>query len=140
MKLNTHWALTADSFPINDQWVPTLLNPLSNSFTDVYLALNGNLTIGDNIVGTRKTITFTTSPTYTAGKFTSFTFPWPAGLRNPPYEIRVGKVSVPSPQSQPLTAITINNWVFNAASSSITVLYVTGLANSTTYTLNIVAQ
>jgi hypothetical protein len=140
MKLGSNWSVTEGLFDKSDSWVPILINPLNQSFTDIYNALNSNLTIGDNIVGTKQVVKFKTSATYTSGSFTNISFIWPGSVKNPPFEIRVGKVEVPSFQSVILTSVTVNRWIFNAASSTISIQYITGLANSSTYTINIIAQ
>ena len=137
MKIGATFSVTEENFPEESSWISNLLSPLNSVFSQVLLALQGNLTIGDNLIGVVATYTFTTSSTYSTGSFTPIRVYWTPGNQNLPQTVIVGRVAVPSTQAAPLTAVAAHNWVYDYTSQSITINYVAGLANSSTYTVTL---
>jgi len=135
MKISANFSVTEESFPQESSWIGSLLSPLSTIISQFLLALQGNLTIGDNLIGVVSSYTFSTGSAYNTGTFTPIRIYWTPGNQNLPQSVIVGKVVVPSTQSMPLTAITAHNWTYDVGSQAILINYVAGLANSGTYTL-----
>jgi len=134
MKLDTSFTLTEENFPQQASWIGNLLGPLSNRINSILQALSGNLSIGDNVIGIVQQVSFTTSATYNTGTFTAIRLNWIPGNRKLPQTVLVGKVIA---TTVPTTAVTAHNWTYDAQSSAIIVNYVSGLANSTTYTITL---
>ena len=102
------------------------------------LALQSNLTLEDNIVGQIRVLNFTTSATYTANNtFSTLIVPWTFASKKAPQVILVGRVITPSNQPQQFDTISIPSWTYDG-STSIRIPYIAGLANGSTYTINIV--
>lgn len=135
MKLSADFSVTEENFPKESSWIGSLLQPLSNALSQLLLALRGNLSIGDNLIGVVSSYKLTTSATYTSGTFTPIRVYWTPGNQNLPKTVFVGQVVVPSTQAAPLTAITATNWFYDIGSQAVVINYVAGLANSSTYTI-----
>lgn len=140
MKISQNFSVTEESFPKQSDWISNLLSPLSSVLNQMLLALQGNLSIGDNLIGVVTSKTITTDASYSTGTFTPIRIYWTPGSQNLPQTVLVGKVSVPSTQSMPLAAMTAQNWVYDFSSQAIVINYVSGLANSSTYTITFEAK
>ena len=135
MKISANFSVTEESFPTQSSWIGNLLSPLSSILSQLLIALQGNLTIGDNLIGVVSSKQFTTGAAYTTGTFTPIRIYWAPGNQNLPQTVLVGRVFVPSSQAAPLNAIAAHNWVYEPQSQSIVINYVAGLANNSTYTI-----
>jgi hypothetical protein len=100
----------------------------------VYTALSGNLTFGENIASQSKQLTFETSTTYSAGDFTAISFP--KTIRNRAEGVLLMRIyeNGVSNYSPILNAVYID-WYEDAG--NIVIGYVTGLQDSTSYTLKL---
>jgi hypothetical protein len=135
MKISQNFSITEESFPAQSGWIGNLLSPLSSVVNQLLLALQGNLSVGDNITGVVDTKTITTDPSYSTGKFTPIRIYWTPGGLNQPTCVVIGRVTTPSNQAKTYTAISAHDWAYDYASQAIVVNYVGGLANSSTYTI-----
>lgn len=135
MKIGATFSVTEENFPEESSWIGNLLSPLTNTLGQMLLALQSNLSIGDNLIGVVSSYTFTTGAAYTGGTFTPIRIYWTPGNANLPRTVLVGQVTVPSTQATPLTAIAAHNWTYDYTSQSVIINYVAGLANSSTYTI-----
>jgi len=135
MKISQNFSITEESFPQQSNWIGNLLSPLSSVINQMLLALQGNLSVGDNVIGVVDTKTITTDPSYSTGKFTPIRIYWTPGSFNLPRSVVVGHVSIPSNQAKTYTAISAHDWTYDYASQAILINYVGGLANSSTYTI-----
>lgn len=135
MKISQNFSVTEENFPDQSTWIGRLLAPLSAVLENMLLALTGNLSIGDNVIGTVQTFTVNTDPNYATGKFTPLRILWGPGSFNPPKAVLVGRVVTPSNQPKTYTAITAQDWSYDFGSNSILINYVSGLTASSTYTI-----
>lgn len=116
-------------------WVDALIGPLNSFMESIYSAINKNLTFGDNIQGQIRTIEFTTSSTYTSSNtWTNMSFS--SGLRAvKPKGVLVLQILEQSSNFTPVMKGVTIDWLEN--SGIITIYFVSGLKNSTTYSLTV---
>jgi hypothetical protein len=117
------------------QWIDAIIIPLNTFMESIYSAVNQNLTFQENIRSQIRTVSFTTSATYTSGAWTNINFS--SGLRGIKTQgilvLQILNTSVDN--FTPLKQAVTCDWYDN--SGTITIYYVTGLANSTTYTMRV---
>lgn len=138
MKLSSFFSILRENLPEAPDWVDALLGPLNSSFNQIQLALSGNLTIGDNLVGQLSSSTVKTGNTYISAKtFTPIRIPWVPGNKASPKFINIGNCVVPSNQAPQTKGLSIPSWTFDFASSSIVIPYIDGLTDNSTYFITI---
>ena len=137
MKLSSAFNVNRENLRDAPPWVDNLTGPLNLTLGQVTQALAQNLTIGDNVIGAIASITFTTDAAYTTGTFNAVVVPWPFGKSKSPQIVLVGNVTYPSTQPVLLTAVTVAQWDYNFVTPSINIRYISGLANSSTYTVSL---
>jgi hypothetical protein len=135
MKISQNFSVTEENFPQQSDWIGPLLSELSEVFTEVILGLQGNLSVGDNLIGVVTTQNVITGPSYATGIFTPVRIYWTPGSFNPPKSVVVGHVITPSNQAKTFTAITAQDWTYDYGSQAIVINYVAGLAASSNYTI-----
>lgn len=101
---------------------------------NMYTALSQNLTLGDNIVGQYSNVSLTTASTYLNGTFNPITIPWKFASKQPPKSVLIAQITVPSSGYQLLSAQSVQ-WTYNDSNGTISIAYVAGLSNSSTYSL-----
>lgn len=108
-------------------------------------ALAGGLVLGQNIAGMRSPATgYTTVQTgskYSSGQFTPISFRWLAGQYKNPDIVQIGYSQAQNGTigSVPV-GIPVGGWSYSATTGAITINYITGLANSTTYYFTFLAS
>ena len=108
-------------------WIDRLLQPLNQFMNIVYSAMNRNLTLTDNCAAQIKSITFTTDGSGDA----TVKFAW--NLTSIPTDCWVSRIS----QGTPSAGVSIL-WEYDGSTINITKFF--GLANSTEYTMRIIAM
>lgn len=125
------------------EWFKNFLRQYNIFGIALSAGIRGGLDIGDNLVGIRSGyIKLTTGPKYTSGVFTPILLSWSSEISfksTGPDEVRVGNC-LPANNSVITSAVTIPTFSFNSNNNSISIPYITGLANSTTYNITFVAQ
>lgn len=113
-------------------WIERLLNPLNQFMASVYQALNGALTFGTNIRGSVRELRFNTSATYDTGDFTPLEFPTGLGGVKA-IGCLILQLNESASAETVLTGASVANWT--ERNGRIAVKYISGLANSTKYTV-----
>lgn len=137
MRITNFFNVTRENLPGSEDWVEGLLSPLNSTLFSTYTALNQNLSIGDNLIGQTSRIQVVTASTYTSGVFTALLVPWQFPEKARPNHLIVSNVTQGSNQPPILNTVQVPSWTYNFDSRSISIPYVTGLANSSTYTLTL---
>lgn len=112
---------------------------ISVVFREMNQAVNGNLTLGDNIIGLFQEQTIHTAATYSTGAFNPLIIPW-SFTQKSPQSVIVAQVQQGSNQTRLLTPVTCVEWSFDPIKRTINIPYVTGLANSRKYTITFEAK
>lgn len=111
-------------------WLPQLVLYLNNVLQPISQILNSNVTFTDNIRATKFTKTFTTDAAYSSGTFSAFSF----SLSYEPDLVVVSKnVSGgnPAPSGRGL------KYSYSKSDKQLTISYIYGLENSTTYDITL---
>ncbi len=117
-------------------WIELLIGPMNTFMQGVWIALSGNLTIGENILGQQKTMRFRTGADYgdpleDNHGFTAFSFKHSLRSRKPT-SVLIGQVwdedNIGTPIYDPVSL----SW--SEANGNVTISYITGLAVSSNYT------
>lgn len=117
-------------------WIESLLSPLNSFMDSVYRALSQNITFGDNIPCDRRSIQFDTRSDYTSA------VPLTAGFV--PLRFQHNLKSKPF-ACIPLQVVAADGSVFTSpvsidwyeANGTVFINYITGLANSKSYTISV---
>lgn len=125
-----------DFAEIEEEWVDRLIYPINTFNEQVYAALNQALTVGDNVVGVYRDLTFTTLSTYSTGGWTNQTINWP--YRTAPKSVTIGAIHPTDSDTVIKTAVSLD-WKLTSP-NVITIRYVAGLANSTKYTATLLCM
>ncbi len=126
--------LLVEDFQDAPAWMPRLLTTLNRFIEQTIQVLDGNVSFGENIFARRFATSFTTSSTYTGGDFENISFSWTGSAL--PLAVFIAKVQH-ADGSQFLGSVGTPQWVYS--NGSILVTYVPGLANSTKYSLTLLA-
>lgn len=115
-------------------WIERLLWPLNTFMQNVYTALDQNLTIGPNIVGLHKQLTFRTGADYGDAMvdnhgFTPVTFTHSLKMR--PQSVILSQISIKGSTVTIYDPVTVQ---WTESNGVVSVNYITGLAVSTQYT------
>jgi len=117
-------------------WIDNLITPINSFMESMYSAVNKNLTFQENFISQIRTITFTTSATYTAsGTWVPVTFP--SGLRGTRAQgvLVLQALNTTADNFTPLKKAVTCDWLDNG--ETITLYFVSGLADSTSYTVRV---
>ena len=139
MRLNSFFNIQKENLPGADDWVDILLGPLNSILYNLWIAVSGNLSIGDNVIGQVTQIQFSTGNTYISnGTFSPIRIPWEPAKKANPRAIMVGKVEKPSNQPPQTATVQVPTWSYDFQSQSISIAYVAGLADNSNYTITLV--
>lgn len=121
-----------DIDPTKSGWIERLITPLNIFLEQTYSLFNSNLTVGDNINGRLIQTTFSTPSDYSTGGFTTFLIPW-----NKTVNANIVTLGYIKPSANLLSVITEPTSVqWNQINTAnIRIDYITGLADSTKYTV-----
>lgn len=111
-------------------WGKAVVTSLNKFMREVISALT-RLTFKENFDAGVSTVTFATSATYTGGDFVPLLFTAPVGGVTGVITTKV--VDTVTPSNKILPGTTSTNWTTDRA--KVTLTYVSGLANSTQYTI-----
>jgi hypothetical protein len=136
MKLGNFFNLQKENLPGSPDWVSVLLDPLNSILYTMYTALTGNLTVGDNVVGQTTAIQVVTQGNYSSGFFTPIRIPWNS-TRYRPQVVLVGKVEKPSNLPAQTVSVTVPSWTYDFGSQSISIPYIAGLADNSSYQITL---
>lgn len=114
-------------------WLNRILYSLNPFMAQVSSALNKNLTLDENIDAQKKRLTFTTSSTYTSGDFEEISFP--RTTKNRASGILLMTIAIDQDNYSPITEAVSLQW--REANNVLYITYVSGLANSTEYVMNV---
>lgn len=134
MKIPGFRMLTREDLKGAPNWIDNLIYPLNSCMQGVHQALNGNLSFGDNVLGSIKTITFKTRADYTV-------YGWDAiNLTNPLNKkvdaVLIGQIQKVADTYQPIYQPTSLDWI--QLNTNITINYITGLDDSSSYVVKLV--
>lgn len=121
-----------DLGPDAPAWVDNLLGPLTVFMEAIYSALNKQITIRENIAATIREFNFVTKSNYSTGGWDIIQFP--SGLKTKPTACWVGYIQEAN-QSIIYDPVTVS---WEDLSGDIRVNYITGLSNSTQYTVRLI--
>ena len=132
MSLPVFRRFASSDVPTAPNWINNIFNPLNIFCEQTVDALNKNLVIGENVQGQKFSYTFTTDPYYSTGTFTAIKLQYTGGGN--PSCLLIGQV-VGVLASTPFVS-----WSLNLNTNPYTVLIsnISGLQNSTKYTINFV--
>lgn len=132
MKLPEIKRISREDLPDAPDWIANLLTPLNSFMDTVYRGLNKNITLQDNIQGAIRDLEFRTAATYSSGDFTPITFSYGSGGLRPIgvvlLQIRQGNGAIIK------QAVALQWQDFNG---TISIDYISGLANSTQYFIKV---
>lgn len=137
--------VTLDALGSNDipNWFQTFLKQYNTYGIASSAALQGGLVLQENIVGMYYPPNgyqiVTTGAKYTSGVFAPFLFGWLGYQYKNPNEVRIG-ICQQQNGSIITSPLSISSWSYSSTTHAITINYITGLANSTTYYFTFVAQ
>lgn len=121
-----------DIGPDAPDWVDNLLGPLTTFMEAIYSALNKQITFQENIACTIREFQFSTSSTYTTGDFEVITFP--SGLKTKPIGCMILQILNTSNASVIKQAVSLH---WEDLSGTITIRYISGLDDSTKYSMRV---
>lgn len=137
MKIPSLTQITLDQIPDASQADQALVAQLNTTQATLYSALQGRLTLTDNITCQQRTIQFTTASNYTtANNFPILTFP-----RNTAFVGRATNliltqcINRTNPYGINTGVVTCTNW--QDVNGTINIYFITGLLNSTPYQINV---
>lgn len=119
-------------------WVDKLLFPINSFMESVYYALNRNITFNENIACQLRRVSFTTTSSYNSSPQSADNFPliqFATSLRTVPMGVIPLQLFVNGDVETPLLAPYNISWYHNNGTLFIT--YISGLDDSTTYTLQL---
>jgi hypothetical protein len=138
LKISQSFNVQKENLQDAPSWMDKLLQPLNQVFNQVIQALQSNLTLEDNVVGQIRSVTFNTDASYTAtNAFNTLIVPWAFPNKKRPQAVIVGQVSQPSNQAVINKPVMVPSWIYDGV-SSIRIPYITGLADSSQYTITFV--
>lgn len=131
--------LNQQDIPTAPNWLAYIFNNLNLFGEQVVNTLNKNLVIGENVQGQKFSVTFTTSPTYVMGDFTPLVLSYTGG--GTPTCLVLGHTLKADNTPVGNFSVSVADWSLNINKkpATITINYISGLANSTKYTVNMVA-
>lgn len=121
-----------DIGPEAPDWVDNLLGPLTTFMEAIYSALNKQITFQENIACTIREFQFSTSSTHTTGDFEAITFP--SGLKTKPIGCMILQILNTSNASVIKQAVSLH---WEDLSGTITIRYISGLDDSTKYSMRV---
>lgn len=128
--------ITKEDLKGSPDWVTQLLTPINSFFESVYSALDKNLTLGDNLSGNIVSIKVNTKTTYgtipLADNWEIISTTNPLKIR--PRSVVLGQI-VETEKFSTLTSPIQIHWDY--LNNSIRVRYISGLAASTKYDINL---
>lgn len=135
MKVTTSNISRHDLPPDAPKWIDPLFDFLIQFTNKVKEIINGNVQFGDNIRSKQIETTFSTSATYSSGDFAALSFTIPFA----PIDIRLINITKIGSGTNTFTdPVVINpNWVFDSGTNQITIYFITGLQNSTEYSIKV---
>jgi len=136
MKLSNFFNLQKENLPGAADWIGVLLDPLNSILYSMYTAITGNLSIGDNVIGKVTDISIQTASTYSTGTFTPIRVSWDTA-KYQPRVILVGKVTKPSNLPAQTVTVSVPSWTYDYSSQSISIPYIAGLSDSSTYQITL---
>lgn len=130
--------LSLGDLPSAPSWMQTVVSTFNLFNQDALNAVNGRLTIGDNLNGQVNTVSFVTPANYAAGGFPAVSFQYKGKFR--PSSLILGDISQTKPIGTILLATSLQ-WSYNnnVDPPVITVTYVAGLAPSQQYSATFIA-
>lgn len=142
MKITSNYNVQRDSLPEAPSWIDRLLSPLNKSISELQLATQQRLTIGDNLVGLVTSVQVLTGST---GNVTSMNPPlisWQFPQQQEPNSILVGRIIAPSNVPPIVAAVSIPSWTYTFSNEtrtgSIRIPVILGLGANASYTINLV--
>lgn len=135
MKIPSLTLLSLDQVPDATQADKALVSQLNSTQSTLYSALQGRLTLADNITSQQQTIQFTSSATYSsANTFTTLQF-----NRSIPYRmtnlILTQIINTNTPYAPIINPIVLTSW--QDVNGVINIYFLSGLLNSTPYQLTV---
>lgn len=135
MKIPSLTLLSLDQIPDATQADKALVAQLNSTQGTLYAALQGRLTLADNITSQQQTINFTSSGAYsTTNAFTTLTF-----NRSIPYRmtnlILTQVINTNSPYAPIIIPIVLTSW--QDVNGVINIYFLSGLLNSTPYQITV---
>lgn len=119
-------------------WVDKIISPINNFMQQCWIALNNNLTIGQNITGLFVTLQIQTPSDYAAGGFPTTTFSWPyAKSVDGVFIASLREVTTANSYVVQTNAISVD-WQ-QLTSNQVTINYIAGLAASKVYNVKFMA-
>lgn len=135
MKINLTNISKGDLGADSPSWVNPLIDFMNRFMTKVRDILNGNITFDDNVRAIFDTTSFMTDAAYTGGTFIPLSF---SVTFQPKCVFLISAIDTDEPTTTFLSAVTIPpNWSYDNANNQITVYYITGLQNSTNYSIKV---
>lgn len=137
MKIPSLTQLTLDQFPDATDSEKALVAQLNTTQATLYSALQGRLTLADNITCQTRTIQFTTAANYT----TANNFPMLTFTRSATFGYRVTNliltqvINTDTPYAPNTGVVTCTNW--QDVNGQIQIYFITGLKDSTDYQINV---
>lgn len=129
-KLPTITGLKREDFKDAPSWIDRLLSPLNSFIRNVYDALNGSLTFGDNVSGFIKEFTITAGAASTDN-----TASFLHGLKTQPSGVLVMQALAQGSNYAPIANAVTISW--RRGVGTIIIDAITGLTNGTQYTLRV---
>lgn len=130
-KLPTQRRLSKEDFPSAPDWFDRAISVLNSFMRDVYAALNGQLTFGQNVAGMLKEFKLVAGA---AAANNTFTFTH--DLKKKPEGVTIQQLTAVSGNYSPVTSAVSLSWRLND-NQEIVIDAITGLTNGTTYNIRV---
>ena len=124
-----------EDLPESPDWTTRLLYPLNLFFENVYNALDGNITFGDNIESQTKEVTFQTSSAYDGTQANFDVIQFPNGLKRSPNGMLLLQITQVEDAFTSITTAPYVNWL--SVNQVINIYLITGLTASKSYKLRV---
>lgn len=135
MRIPSLTLLTLDQFPNADEATKALVAQLNTTQATLYSALQGRLTLPDNITSQTRVIQFTTAADYTANNtFAMLTFDRTFSFRAT-HLILTQCINTNSPYAKLIGDPSCTNW--QDVNGQIQIYYIPGLQNGTPYQITV---
>lgn len=130
--------LMEDFSDVDGDWIERLIYPINEFNEQVYNVLNKGINIQDNVQGSVQTVSFTTSGTYTTlNTFTPVILSW--AFKTKPVALTIGQIFTTNSSSIITKPTVVTDWYLSGP-GSISVRFITGLEDSTKYTVTFIIQ
>jgi hypothetical protein len=122
-----------EDVPNAPSWFGRVMYIVNTFMQNVYAALQGQLTFQQNFLSQINTTTFTTSLAYTSGSFTPIVFSRTLGVKATGMII-TQIINSQTTTTTPITTATALDWR-DLGNGNLQINFISGLANSTQYTV-----